>query len=158
MTENYIQIMVESLEKKLDILDRITEVNKSQLECSTAHPFDVEAYDKLMDGKSVLIEELDHLDEGFTSTYELVREEVQKNPEKYRDSVLRLQELVRQAVEKGVSVEAQEKRNKASMEAALSMKRQEIRKSRISTDAAMRYYNAVSKINNVDPQLMDKKK
>ncbi len=158
MTENYIQIMAESLEKKLEVLDRIIEVNKRQLECSTAYPFDVEVYDKIVDEKSALIDEIDRLDEGFTSTYELVREEVQTEPEKYRDSVLKLQELVRQAVEKGVSVEAQEKRNKAAMEAALSMKRQEIRKSRISTDAAMKYYNAVSKINNVDPQLMDKKK
>lgn len=158
MTENYIQIMAESLEKKLDVLDRIMEINKRQLECSSTQSFDAEAYDSIMDEKGVLIDEMNRLDDGFTSTYELVREEIQENPEKYRDSVLKLQDLVRQAVEKAVSVEAQEKRNKASLEAALSMKRQEIRKSRISTNAAAKYYNAVSRINQVDPQLMDKKK
>ncbi|MCM1184651.1 MAG: flagellar protein FliT [Roseburia sp.] len=158
MTESYIQIMAESLEKKLEVLDDIMEINKRQLECSNTYPFDVEAYDKIVDEKSELVDEINRLDDGFTSTYELVREEVQANPEQYRDGVLRLQELVREAIEKGVSVEAQEKRNKASMETALGMRRQEIKKSRISTDAAMKYYNAVSKINNVDPQLMDKKK
>ncbi len=158
MTENYIQIMAESLEKKLEVLDRITEVNKRQLECSTAQSFDEEAYDEIMDEKGGLIDEMNRLDDGFTSTYELIREEVQENPEKYRDGVLKLQGLVRQAVEKAVSVEAQEKRNKAAMEAALSMKRQEIKRSRLSTSAAVKYYNAVSKINQVDPQLMDKKK
>ena len=32
MTENYLQILTESLEKKLDVLDRISEVNKRQFE------------------------------------------------------------------------------------------------------------------------------
>ncbi len=158
MTENYLQILTESLEKKLDVLDRISEVNKRQFEVSTKRPFDMEAYDAVMDEKATLIEELNHLDEGFTSTYELVREEVQKEPEKYRQKVLRMQELVREAVDKGVSVEAQEKRNKASMDAALNTKRKEIRERKVSASAATKYYSAVSRLNNVDPQLMDRKK
>ena len=56
--------------------------------------------------------------DGFSTTYERVRDTIQKNPEQYRVQVLRMQELVREAVDKGVSIEAQEKRNKASMEAA----------------------------------------
>ena len=80
MTENYLQILTESLEKKLDVLDRISEVNKRQFEVSTKRPFDMEAYDAVMDEKAALIEELNHLDEGSTSTYELVRKEVQKEP------------------------------------------------------------------------------
>lgn len=158
MTENYLQILTESLEKKLDVLDRISEVNKRQFEVSTKRPFDMEAYDAVMDEKAALIEELNHLDEGFTSTYELVREEVQKEPEKYRQKVLRMQELVREAVDKGVSVEAQEKRNKASMDVALNTKRKEIRERKVSASAATKYYSAVSRLNNVDPQLMDRKK
>ena len=69
-----------------------------------------------------------------------------------------MQELVRAAVDKSVSIEAQEKRNKASMEAALSTKRKEIKERRVSASAATKYYSAVSKINHVDPQLMDQKK
>lgn len=158
MTENYLQIMTESLERKLDVLDRISEVNKRQFEVSTRRPFDMEAYDAVMDEKGALIEELNRLDEGFTSTYELVREEVQREPEKYRQKVLRMQELVREAVDKGVSIEAQEKRNKASMETALNTRRKEIRERKVSANAATKYYSAVSRLNNVDPQLMDRKK
>jgi hypothetical protein len=118
----------------------------------------VKKYDKIMDEKSELIDELNRLDEGFTSTYELVRVEVQTHPDEYRESVLRLQELVGKVVDKGVSVEAQEKRNKASMEAAVSSKRKEYKQRKISASAAMKYYKAVSKINNIDPQLLDRKK
>lgn len=158
MTENYLQIMIESLEKKLEVLDKIHEVNKRQFEASTKRPFDVEAYDAVMDEKGELIDEINRLDDGFTSTYELVRDEVQSNPEKYKSKVLQMQELVREAVDKGVSIEAQEKRNKASMEAALSTKRREIRERKVSANAATKYYSAVSRLNNVDPQLMDSKK
>lgn len=158
MTENYLQIMTESLEKKLEILDQIYEVNKRQLAASTKRPFDADAYDAIMDEKGGLMDELNRLDDGFTSTYELVREEVQGSPAQYREKVLHMQELVRQAVDKGVSIEAQEQRNKASMEAALTSKRQEIRERRVTASAATKYYTAVSKINNVDPQLMDSKK
>jgi hypothetical protein len=111
-----------------------------------------------MEEKGQLIDEINRLDEGFTSTYEIVRDEVMANPELYKDKVLRMQELVRQAVDKGVSVETQEKRNKSSMEAAIAMKRQDLKRRKLSTQAALKYYKAFSKINTVDPQLMDKKK
>lgn len=158
MTENYLQIMTESLEKKLEVLDKVYELNKRQLAASSKRPFDTEAYDAIMDEKGELIDELNRLDDGFTSTYELVREEVQRNPDKYREKVQVMQELVREAVARGVSIEAQEQRNKASMEAALTSKRQEIRERRVTASAATKYYSAVSKINTVDPQLMDSKK
>lgn len=37
-----------------------------------------------MDEKGELIETLERLDDGFTTTYELVKDTVQKNPEQYR--------------------------------------------------------------------------
>jgi hypothetical protein len=158
MTDNYLQVMIESLEKKLDVLDSITDINKRQFECSTASPFDMVEYNKIVDEKGGLIDELNRLDEGFTSTYELVKDEVKEHPEMYRNKVLRLQELVKEIVDKGVSVEAQEKRNKSSMENAVAMKRHDIKQRRLSVKAAMKYYNVASKINNIDPQLLDKKK
>lgn len=158
MTENYLQIMTESLEKKLEVLDKIYEINKRQLETSMKRPFDAEAYDAVMDEKGGLIDELNRLDDGFTSTYELVREEVQRQPDKYREKIQHMQDLVREAVDRSVSIEAQEQRNKASMEAALTSKRQEIKVRKMTANAATKYYSAVSKLNNVDPQLMDRKK
>ena len=147
MTENYLQIMTEGVGR-----------HQRQPAASTKRPFDAEAYDVIMDEKGELIDELNRLDDGFTSTYELVREEVQGNPDKYREKVQKMQDLVREAVSKGVSIEAQEQRNKASMEAALTAKRQEIKERRVTANAASKYYSAVSKLNTVDPQLMDSKK
>lgn len=158
MTEGYLQIMIESLEKKIAVLDKITEWNVRQAQISAHQPMDMDEYDKTMEEKGKLIDELNKLDDGFNTTYELVKDAVGREPEKYRDKVLQMQELIRVAVEKGVAIEAQEKRNKSAMEAALRMKRTEIKQSKVSSSVALKYYKSMSKINYVDPQLMDKKK
>lgn len=158
MAEGYLQIMIESLEKKSQVLDKIIELNKVQAEISSHQPMDMKAYDKSMDDKGELIDEINRLDDGFTSTYELVKNAVQAEPDKYRKQVLVLQELIRAAVDKGMTIETQEKRNKAALETVFRMKRQEIKQMKVSNTAAVKYYKAMSKINTVDPQLMDRKK
>lgn len=158
MTEDYLQIMIESLEKKNAVLDQVMELDKKQLKLALAQPPDMKAIDVTMDEKGVLIEELGRLDDGFTSTYEFVKEEVQANPALYKESIERLQDLIHAAVDKGVSIEAQEKRNKQAVQSIFRTKRQEIRQIKVSTAAASRYYKSMSRINDVDPQLMDRKK
>lgn len=158
MTEDYLQIMIESLEKKIDVLDKVFELDKRQLSVALEQPFDMEKYDKTMDEKGRLIDELNKLDDGFTSTYERVRDKVQANPKAYAEKVQRMQDLIRMAIDKGVAVEAQEQRGKQAMQAAMSTKRKEIRQIKISNTAATKYYKAMSRINDVDPQLMDRKK
>lgn len=150
--------MIESLEKKAVVLEQIMELNTRQAQISAHQPMDMEAYDATMEEKGKLIDEINKLDDGFTATYELVKDEVAANPQKYRNKVLEMQELIRVAVEKGVTIEAQEKRNKSAMEVALRMKRTELKQSKVSNSVALKYYKSMSKINYVDPQLMDKKK
>ena len=158
MAEDYLQIMIESLEKKIDVLDQVLALDKRQIAIALEQPFDMEKYDKSMDEKGALIDELDRLDDGFTSTYERVRDEVQANPKAYAEKVQRMQDLIRMAVDKGMAVEAQEQRGKQAMKSAIASKRKEIRSMKVSSEAATKYYKSMSKINNVDPQLMDRKK
>lgn len=158
MTEDYLQIMIESLEKKIEVLDKVLELDKRQISIALEQPFDMEKYDKTMDEKGVLIDELNKLDDGFTSTYERVRDTVQADPKAYADKVERMQTLIRMAIDKGVAVEAQEQRGKQAMESAMNAKRKEIRSVKVSNVAAAKYYKAMSRINDVDPQLMDRKK
>ena len=158
MTEGYLQILIESLEKKIIVLDQITELDKKQAEISAHQPMDMEAYDEVVEAKDKLVDEINKLDDGFSSTYELIGDEVKNHPQQYREQVQKLQELIRAAVDKGVTIEAQEKRNKAALDTVFRMKRQEIRQMKVSTSAASKYYKNMSRINNIDPQLMDKKK
>ena len=83
---------------------------------------------------------------------------MQADPKAYADKVKRMQDLIRMAVDKSVAVEAQEQRGKQAMQSAVNAKRKEIRTIKVSNAAATQYYKAMSRINDVDPQLMDKKK
>jgi len=158
MTEDYLQIMIESLEKKNEVLDQVIALDKRQLAIALAKPFDMEQYDKSMDEKGELIDTLNKLDEGFTSTYELVRETVQANPKAYAEKVQKMQDLIRAATDKSVTIKAQEQRGKQAVQSAMSKKHKEIRNMKVSNAAAAKYYKSMSRINDVDPQLMDKKK
>lgn len=158
MTEDYLQIMIESLEKKNEVLDQVIALDKRQLSIALAKPFDVERYDKSMDEKGDLIDALNKLDDGFTTTYELVREAVGANPKAYAEQVQKMQDLIRAATDKTVTIRAQEKRGKQAMQSAVSKKRKEIKSMKVSNAAAAKYYKSMSQINDVDPQLMDKKK
>lgn len=158
MTEGYLQIMIESLEKKASVLDRIIELEKRQLELAVGEPADLKAYDASMDEKGRLIDELDRLDDGFTATYGRVKDEIQSDSEQYREQVHAMQELIRAIVEKKVTIETQEQRNKQAMRNMLGVRRREIRQVQVSSSAASKYYKAMSQINDVDPQLMDRKK
>lgn len=158
MTEGYLQILIESLEKKIAVLDKVIELDRQQAEISAHQPMDMEAYDKTVDEKGELIDEINRLDEGFSSTFELIGDEVKNNPDKYREQVENLQNLIREAVDKGVTIEAQEKRNRAALENVFRMRRNEIKQMKRSSVAATKYYKAMSRINDVDPQLMDRKK
>ena len=158
MTEGYLQILIESLEKKNAVLEQIIELDKQQAEISAHQPMDMKAYDKVVDAKSDLIDEINKLDDGFSNTFALIGDEVKNNPDQYREQVQALQELIREAVDKGVTIEAQEKRNRAALETVFAMKRHEIKQMKKSNSAAAKYYKSMSRINDVDPQLMDRKK
>lgn len=158
MTGGYLQILIESLEKKIEVLDQIMVLNKEQARLSSIQPMDMKAYDVTMEEKGVLIDEINRLDEGFSTTFEHVKEEVTNHREEYAQQIAQLQDLIRSITDKSVAVEAQEKRNRAALEAVFRAKRQEIRQVRKSVSSASAYYKAMSKINDVDPQLMDRRK
>ena len=76
MIQNYLHIMEESLQKKDVLLDKITDVCERQEVLLKEDSFSLEEFDKLMETKGKLAEELNRLDDGFESLYEKVREQL----------------------------------------------------------------------------------
>ena len=73
---NELQLLIEALEKKERILRQILDKSKIQLNVAEAETLDVERFDKLVDDKASLLEEMVKLDEGFDSTYQRVKDEL----------------------------------------------------------------------------------
>ena len=78
---SYIDILQQSLEKKIKVLDKIIEANKEHAKIAEAEKFEPEAFDEVFDRKDALIKELEQVDRGFNTIYARVREELTENNE-----------------------------------------------------------------------------
>lgn len=142
---NYLNILEESLRKKLGVLDKIQLYNEKQYECFSAEMIDMAGFDEAIEDKGKLIEELAKLDEGFETLYANIADQLQKEKAKHSLQIKILQDLIRQVTEKSVSIQAQEARNKALIEAYFAKEKKQIREGRVSSKAAYGYYKSLDK-------------
>ena len=130
MADNqYITIMLQSLHKKEKVLNSIIQINKRQKEELENPSLDPDDFDKTVEEKSELIEQLELLDSGFEKLYEKVREELQANKELYKDEILQMQGSIRALTEKSMEIQAQEARNKQLMEQKFTSVKKQVRES-----------------------------
>ena len=158
MTQNYLTLLEESLQKKLQVMDEIQQYNLKQQEIFQADEVDIDRFDEYVEEKGNLIDKLNSLDNGFESLYAKVAKELEGNRDQYKDQIKRLQELVTQVTETSVTIQAQEARNKKLIEDFFQKTRENIRSGRKSSKAAYDYYKNMSKSSVVLPQFMDRKK
>ncbi len=153
----YINILTESLERKLKVLKDIEELDLKETELLGKDIPDLTAFDLNMEKKRELIEELDRLDDGFEETYALVREELEKNKESHKEEIKRLQTLIGQITEKTMRIGAMENRNRDTVKKKFSGRRKEIGGKRTALKAANAYSDNMRRINKIDAFFVDKK-
>jgi len=160
MTKQYLNILIESLEKKERILQKIIVQNEEQALLLKQEMFDVQAFDKTVEEKGKLIDTLAPLDDGFESIYEHIHEELasEAGKKKYAAEILRMQELIRCITDKSMTIQAGEQRNKQGVESFFRKEREQIKSGRTNSKAAMNYYRNMKKMNYVPPHFLDSKK
>ncbi|WMC93886.1 flagellar protein FliT [Kineothrix sp. MB12-C1] len=158
MIENYLQVLEQSLYKKIDILSRIQDVSIKQEYLLKKEEVSAEAFDASIDEKQLLIEELERLDEGFEALYNHVKEQLSVGKEKYSNQISRLQGLITKVTEKSVAIQTQETRNNKLAKSYFTIERKNIQKNRTSSKAALNYYKSMNNSQSISPQFMDKKK
>lgn len=156
--ENQLTILSESLDKKLQILMEIQEYNKKQEQSFLEETADLEEFDAAIEEKGRLIEKLNRLDEGFEAVYDRLAAELSGNREKYKAQIAVLQDKIRQVTELGVSIQAQEQRNKKLIEQYFSKARSGIHQERKNSKAAYDYYKSMSGSTVTQSHFMDSKK
>ena len=156
--ENYLNILEESLQKKLKVLEEIALYNQGQEELLKKEKVSLEELDENMNQKEELIQKVTALDEGFETLYERIKEQILTHKDDYKEQIRKLQQLISQVTEKSVSIQAQEARNKKLIEDYFKKERSQLRQNRQSSKAAYNYYKSVNNTNVVMPQMMDQKK
>lgn len=156
--EEYVTILVESLQKKNKILDQIRAANEEQRILLADETLGPDDFEKTIDKKAQLIEELNQLDAGFEQLYERVRPEIEQNMDKYAERIREMQQMIREIVEKTMSAQAEEARNKRLVENKFSSVKKQIREVKSSQKAVNTYYQNMMKNSYQDSQFLDRKK
>lgn len=158
MMKSYLQILQDSLVKKIELLAKIEEKSVEQSTMLKNKEVDLNLVDFNMDEKAKLIEEIITLDEGFESIYEKIRSQLLANKEQYRNEIAVLQKLIEKATEKSASIQAIEARNKAEMEVFFANQKKGLQSKRNAMAVARNYYQNMNKVKHVSPQFLDQKK
>ena len=154
---NSLSVLSESLDMKLEVLEKIQEyTDKQKIVFETDSP-DVDEYDRLVDEKDELVDKLISLDDGFEKLYQEVSDELKDKREIYAGDIRNLQEKISRITEISASIQAQESRNKKMIEEYFARERQGIKKSRVSSKAAYDYYRNMSGMNLQTSGFMDSK-
>lgn len=157
MVSKYMDMLVECLEKKNQILDSLTALNKKQTALIQNEEFSLSEFDKCVEEKGILIDNILKLDSGFEGLYNKVGKTVADNPSAYKEQLSKMQKLITEVTEKSVSIQAEEERNKALIEGRFRREKNRIKSGRSQSRAAMDYYNSMNNLNHVDSQFWDKK-
>lgn len=145
-TEDYIQIMVDSLVKKEQLLQKIIRKNEEQNACISGKEYDDidwDAFNLLIAEKEVAIERINEMDDGFSKLYERVKEQLVDNKDKYAEQIRKMQELIGNLTDLGVKIQTGEERNRALIEKIMGDRKQVIRKTRNSLNVANSYYQTM---------------
>ena len=156
--DNYLSVLEDSLKKKLQILDELTDYTTQQQELLKVEELDYEAFDRLVDQKEPLIQKIMELDQGFETVYDRIKEQLLGNKEQYAAQIRALQSLIGELTDKSVKLQTMEQRNKSAVEQQFRKSREKIRQGRQNKQAALNYYKNMNNANYVPPQSLDDKK
>lgn len=158
MQETYVSIMLQSLKKKLQVLDELEKLNERQKLTLESADGTADEFDEIVEKKSALIEQLEQLDSGFEKLFNRVRDELDNNKEAYKDEIHQMQDYIRAITDRSMEAQAQEARNKELMTQKFAKVKTQARQVRANSKATNSYYQSMSKTSVVDPQFMDNKK
>lgn len=158
MMDTYLDMLQDSLKKKLEILNGIMRYQSEEAEMLKGESMDMEAFDKSISDKVALAEKIDSLDDGFEQVYDRIRKEMIEHKEKYAVQIRAMQDMIAEISEKNVLIQAEENRIKLEVDNFAKRESAALRQRRDNGKAARSYYNSMKKLNYVDSQFMDKKK
>lgn len=148
MVENpntvYMKILVDTLRKKKEILEFLTELTKEQENILKSSRFSMEQFEEAMERKGKLIDNLNQLDDGFEAFYKRLEAVLPVEKENHREELLEAQKLIGKITDMSISLQALEARNKESFARRLTEQKQEIKSFKNSSQTAEKYYQHMS--------------
>ncbi|OLA93039.1 MAG: hypothetical protein BHW44_00190 [Roseburia sp. 40_7] len=148
MNENYVDIMLQSLKKKVTVLNQIIELNRQQKILLDDPNLPPESLEQNLSDKDQMIRKLNELDEGFEELYNRVKDELQAQRAQYVSQISQMQDLIKEITEKSAMIQTQELRNKEKAMQKFSGIREQVKGVRNSQKVVKQYYQNMMKQNS----------
>ena len=148
MNENYVDIMLQSLKKKVTVLNQIIELNRQQKILLDDPNLPPESLEQNLSDKDQMIRKLNELDEGFEELYNRVKDELQAQRAQYVSQISQMQDLIKEITEKSAMIQTQELRNKEKAMQKFSSIREQVKGVRNSQKVVKQYYQNMMKQNS----------
>ena len=154
----YLELLIQSLKKKLLLLNQIIVLNQQQKEMLLDENLDPDTLDVNVREKDELISQVTQLDDGFDEVYAHIADLMKKNPSDYEEELDRIRELIRQIMAKDASIRTDEQRNYELAQKKFARVKKQIREVKTSQKMVNRYYQNMMQQRQADIQYMDNKK
>lgn len=156
--KEYLELLIQSLKKKLLILNKISVLNQDQRDILQDENSDPDIFHINVRDKEALVREITALDAGFDEVYARVQAIMEKDHSAYEPQLQQMRELIRQIMARDASVRAEEQRNYALAQRKFSSVKKQVREVKASQKLVNNYYQNMMKQSRYTPQFMDNKK
>ncbi len=147
MSEDYIRVLQESLDKKIDLLERIVVRNEQQKQMFESDDTSPDELDANIAAKGSLVDQIVALDDGFERLFERVSQELQNDRERYSSQIKEMQDQIRRITDLSARIEGQEQRNRNLAVAFFAGRKSKVKTVRKGTQAAAQYYRSMMRFN-----------
>lgn len=161
-TVKYLNIMIDSLNKKKGLFETLLAKTEAQNDCITGKDHEQAnwaQFEVLMIEKESTIKIIDELDAGFEQVFERVKPELDSNKDEYAKEIKDLQESISILTDLGVKIAAQEERNRQEIDRIMTAAKAGIGKARKNMKATSGYITSMYGAgNSLDATKIDSKK
>lgn len=155
---SYIEILKQSLTKKIELLDTIMALNVLQKDMLENPDLDPDELEENLNCKADLVEQLSKLDDGFSQIYDRVRADLTENRGTYSDDIARMKWDITAIMDKSTAIQSQEKRNQVLMQQKFTSVKKQIKEVKKSRQAVNSYYRNMMKMGAPEAAFLDDKK
>jgi flagellar biosynthesis/type III secretory pathway chaperone len=154
----YLQMLNESLQKKMLVLNQIYELTKQQDSCFQDENSVIDVMERCVKEKEPLLQQLTKLDEGFDLVYSKIKQFVLENKKEHQAELLKLQNSISDITSLSIKIQSLEQGNKRKFELFLASKKNEIKQFKVSNRTASNYYKNMTGKPQGESYFIDKKK
>lgn len=155
---SYIEILKQSLTKKIELLDTIMALNVLQKDMLENPDLDPDELEENLNRKADLVEQLSKLDDGFSQIYDRVRADLTENRGAYSEDITQMKRDITAIMDKSTAIQSQEKRNQVLMQQKFTSVKKQIKEVKKSRQAVNSYYRNMMKMGTPDSTFLDNKK